>query len=253
MELEIESETDTSAVLPMMKGHIIVENVSFGYEENRDPIIGGLSFEALPGNVVSVMGRNGTGKTTILKMIKSMYQPTAGTVRIDGFDIRQLNSLELRRQMAYVPQQPDFFPGTIAENLVIGNPMAADEEIEQALRLADAWDDLNALPDGLETMLGRNPFSSSLGARISLARAYLQSASVMLIDELPNAVLNGKAGENLKNYIEQHRGRKTFVIVSYRDDFIKMSDVSVHLRRNAEAWVKTGKDDVSTMSVKGVA
>jgi ABC-type bacteriocin/lantibiotic exporter with double-glycine peptidase domain len=233
--MELETETDdaqAAAVLPALHGRIALENAVLGYEEGADPVIAGLTLHMSPGQIAAVMGRNGTGKTSLLKMVKGMYRPQTGALRIDGFDSRQLDPVMLRRQIAYVPQHAEFFPGTVADNLVIGNPFAALEDIEAALRRADAYDDIMALPKGLATRVGRGLFSAALATKISLARAYLQNAPVLLIDELPNAVMNGAAGRNLKDYLQQTRARRTAIVVTHRSDLIVLCDVTVELSRS---------------------
>jgi ABC-type bacteriocin/lantibiotic exporter with double-glycine peptidase domain len=170
----------------------------------------------------------------MLKLIKALYRAHTGSVQIDGFDIRQLDAPDLRRQIAYIPQNSDFFDSSILENLRIGNPLASEEDIQKALQLADVWDEICAMPEGLNTIIGRHgnkKLPSSLATRLSIARAYLHPAPILLIDELPNAVLSSRAGQNLKEYLARIKGKRTCIMVSYRDDFIKMADIFVSLRR----------------------
>lgn len=234
MDIETEAEEAKSfSRLPSIKGAVSFHNVSFRYNEDGDQTFSNLSFEAKPGDLLAVTGSNGSGKATILKLIKSLHRPHTGTVRIDGFDIRQLDAPSLRRQIAYVPKTPHFFSGTVVENMRISNPLASEEDVIKALELADAWNDVKRMPNGLHTIIGSEgevPLTSNLAARLSLSRAYLNPASILLIDELPNTLLTSKTGKNLKEYLVRAKGKRTVILCTYREDFMKISDTIVWLR-----------------------
>ncbi len=235
MDIDTEAmEAQTAARLPKMAGRVSFKNVNMRYSEDADPVFTDVTFEAKPGDFVVVSGDNGSGKTTMLKLIKGLYKASHGSVQIDGFDIRQLDAPDLRRQIAYIPQHSDFFQSTISENLRIGNPLASDDDIQKALQLADVWNEVAAMPEGLNTIIGRygnNTLPSNLATRLSIARAYLHTAPIMLIDELPNALLSSHAGKNLKEYLARVKGKRTCIMVSYREDFISMADMSISLHR----------------------
>lgn len=224
----------TRARLPRMRGSVEFHHAELRYQEDGDRVFSDLTFEARPGDMVAITGENGAGKTSILKLIKGLYRPQSGAVRVDGFDIRQLDAADLRRQIAYVPQQPDFFNGTIAENLRIGNPLASIADIEKSLVLADAWGQVCALEKGIDTPIARHEgvaLSSSLLFRLSLARAYLHAAPILLIDEVPNALFSGHTGRNLKDYLAQIKGKRTVFMITYREDVMRMADIVITLRR----------------------
>ena len=234
--MDIDTEADEArsfAKLPHIKGDIVFENVSFRHEENKEVLFNDLSFTAKIGDVVAITGSNGTGKATLLKIIKSLCHPNSGTVRIDGFDVRQLDAPHLRKQIAYVPKTPNFFKGSIIDNIRLGNPLASKEDVIKSLDLADAWNDIQKMPDGLDTIIGSNgtiKISSSFATRLSLARAYLHPAAIMLIDELPNTLLTGVAGKKLKDYIARAKGKRTIILCTYREDYMRLSDTIVWLR-----------------------
>lgn len=234
MDIETEREEARSySRLPKLKGEVSFHNVSFKYNDDTDAVFNNLNFEASPGDLVVITGSNGSGKASILKLIKSLHRSTSGTVRIDGFDIRQLDAPHLRRQIAYVPKQPHFFNGSIIDNLRMSNPMASEQDVIKALELADAWDDISRFEQGLNTIIGshgNSKLTTSLATRLSLARAYLHPASILLIDELPNALLSSKTGENLKNYLARAKGKRTIIFCTYRKDFMKLADTVVWLR-----------------------
>lgn len=243
MDIETEEmEAKTRARLPRIRGGIAFSHVELRYQEDSDRVFGDLDFDAQAGGMVAITGENGSGKTSLLKLIKGLYRPQTGSVRIDGFDIRQLDAADLRRQIAYVPQQPDFFKGTIAENLRIGNPLASYADIEQALTLADAREEIAALENGIETIITRHGASSlspGLLFRLSLARAYLHTAPILLLDEVPNALYSGKAGRNLKDYLAQIKGKRTVFMITYRDDIMRMADKVITLRRGEMPHIAT--------------
>ena len=224
----------TSSVLTSIKGNVIFNAVSLKYQESGENVFSNISFEAKAGDFVIVTGENGAGKSSLLKIIKGLYKPSAGSVLIDGFDIRQLDALSLRKQIAYIPQQYDFFQGSIMENLRLCNPMATQEEIEAALDLADASEEIRFLPEGLHTQVSRysiHTLPGNLALRLSLARLYLHTAPILLIDEISNLILSGKAGRNLKEYLVRNKGKRTCMMVTYREDFLKMADTMILLRR----------------------
>lgn len=241
MDIDTEAtESKSYARLTKMKGGVEFNQVRMRYKENSDLVFEDVTFKMNPGDFVVISGDNGSGKTTLLKMIKGMYGAEHGAVRIDGFDIRQLDASNLRRQIAYVPQQPDFFKGRIIDNLRIGNPLATLEDAKQALILADAWEEIEELPEQIFTEIKSNSekiLPSSLSVKLSLARAYLHSASLILIDELPNTLMRGKTGENLKKYIEAGKGKRTCLMVSYNKEFVELADFVVMLRRSEKPIV----------------
>lgn len=235
MDIETEHQTAKFAsVLPAIKGHVVFTNVALKYGDDADPVLSNIDFEARAGDLVAITGENGAGKSSLLKMIKGLYRPTAGSVLIDGFDIRQLDAPAFRKQIAYVPQQPDFFDGTIIDNMRLCNPIASLEDINAALDLADAQDDIARLSNGLNTRIGRYSAATlpgNLALRLSLARLYLHTAPVLLLDEVPNVLLTGRAGKNLKDYLARNKGSRTCFLITYRDDFLRMADTVILLRR----------------------
>lgn len=241
MDLDTEAmEAHGAARLPALRGRVGFTNATLRYGEDADPVFSELSFEANPGELVVITGDNGAGKTSLLKLVKGLYQAAGGSVQIDGFDIRQLDAPDLRRQIAYVPQAPDFFYGTILDNLRLSNGLADTAAVEAALLQADAWQEVLALPNGLETLIGRQGERSlplALTTKLSLARAYLNPAPLLLIDELPNVLLSGRTGKNLRDYLVDIHGRRTVLLVTYRDDFMALADRVVILRRDEAPWV----------------
>ncbi len=234
MDIETEAEEAKSfARLPVLKGEIGFFNVRFRPSDDADDLFSNLSFEIKAGELAIITGDNGTGKAAVLHLIKALYWPSDGVVRIDGFDIRQLDAPYLRQQIAYVPRRPSFFEGSVLENMRYSNPLANEDNVRKALEQADALYDVENLPEGIHTVIGSHGLTnltSSLATRLSLARAYLHPSSILLIDELPNTLLSGTAGKKLKEYLARAKGKRTVIMCTYREDYMKMASSIVWLR-----------------------
>jgi len=207
-------------------GNIRLTNVGLRYAIDVEPVFVGLDLEAKAGEVIAITGSNGSGKSSLLKLINGLYQPQTGTIRIDGVNIRQLNPIELRSYICYLSQVPNFFEGTIKENLLFANPLATDQEIMSAIEKATGLPELKNMEKGVDTIIyGHNPpIPSSYNYVLNLARAILKKSNIILLDELPNASLNEDIGLAYKKLIEDAKGKKTVFFVSQRDDFIKIAD-----------------------------
>ncbi len=207
-------------------GRIGFQRVSMRYHGMYTPALMGVSFEIEPGKVVAVVGRNGSGKSTILKLILGLYQPQAGSIRIDDRDIRQINPIELRKSIAYLPQTPELFYGSIAQNLRLANPAATYQEIEAATKQAGIYKRIMELPEKFDTPIrdfSSKQLASSFLQELCLARAYLKQASILLLDE-PANVLDREADERLMQSINEMRGKTTVVIVTHRPSHLRMVD-----------------------------
>lgn len=215
-------------------GHVTFNNVGLRYPGDVNPVFAGLTFNVKPGEVVLITGDNGSGKTSLLKMIMGMYAPQAGTIQVDSHDIRQFDPQELRRHIAYISQYPHFFEGTIEANLRLASPLATDKEIQMALKQANVWDDVQQLPKGMQSLLGTENatyISTNMAFRLCLARAYLHKAPILLIDELPNSLMNDATGQELfDSLLRMKRGRTVFM-VTYRNDLMAVADQIIVLRR----------------------
>ncbi|GEO80895.1 peptidase domain-containing ABC transporter [Pararhodospirillum oryzae] len=213
------------------KGKITFSRVSHRYSSEADPALVGVTFEAQPGEVVAVVGPNGAGKSTVLKLILGMYHPQAGNVRIDNIDIRQIEPLELRQSIGYVPQTPALFHGTVAQNLRLAAPTATDDDILWACDQADCLKEIEALPEGINTRVGdgaRERLSASLVQRLCLARAYVQRSPIMLFDEPVNG-LDFAGDRAFMKTVEAMRGHATVFLVTHRPSHLRLADQIVVL------------------------
>lgn len=207
------------------RGLIEFQRVSFRYNTYCDPALVGVDFRINPGEVVAISGANGSGKSTLMKLILGMYQPQAGSILIDSVDIRQIDPLELRRMVAYAPQESQFFRATIAQNLRFAQPDATDDELVGALEMAGALGQIQALPGGLEFRIGDNTheISGSLKQKLMLARIYLTRASIILFDE-PGSGLDEAGDACFMEVIQALKGHATVLFSSHRPSHIRLAD-----------------------------
>ncbi|MBF0422440.1 MAG: ATP-binding cassette domain-containing protein [Magnetococcales bacterium] len=209
-----------------LQGFVSFVRVSIRYTPESEPSLMGVSFDIKPGTVVAVIGRNGSGKSTVVKLIAGLYQPQAGSIRIDGQDIRQMNMIELRHALAYVPQRCSLFYGTIKQNLLLSHATATDEDVERACRMADVYDEIMALPQKFWTRVGdqkATSLPSSMIQKLSLARAYLKPSRIMLFDE-PANTLDWEGDQAFMKVVRSLRGQRTMFIVTHRPSHIRMAD-----------------------------
>jgi ATP-binding cassette subfamily C protein/ATP-binding cassette subfamily C protein LapB len=215
-----------------LHGVIRLDRVSYRYGPDQDPALLGISMALAPGEILAVAGGTGAGKSTLLKLIAGMYRPQAGTLSMNGIDIRQLNAAQLRRSVSYVPQQISLFHGTIAQNLRLNNPLADDEDLRRAADEAGILEDILALPDGFETRVGDNRtqrFTPGFMTGLALARALVRDAPLLLLDE-PGASLDEPSDRLLMDRMQRLRGRRTIIMVTHRPSHIRLADKAVYLQ-----------------------
>jgi subfamily B ATP-binding cassette protein MsbA len=199
--------------LPVVNGHVRVNHVTFAYDP-RQPVLTDLSFEAKPGELVALVGPTGSGKTTLINLLHRFYDPTEGSVSIDGYDLRAVRLESLYRQIALVPQDMILFGGSIMDNIRYGRETATDEEVIAASRAANAHDFISAMPDGYRTIVGEKGVNLSGGQRqrLAIARAVLKNPRMLILDEATSA-LDSESERLVQDALERlMAGRTTFVI-----------------------------------------
>ena len=214
------------APLRNIKGGLEFNRVSVRYTNDSDPALVGVSFIIKPGEVVAICGRNGSGKSTVLKLLMGLYSAQAGSIRIDNTDLRQIDPLELRHAISYVPQLCNLFHGTVAQNLRLADATASSADIRWACEMADMWDEIESLPNGLDTRIGDNAsehLPTSFVQKLSLARAYLKRSPLMLFDEPVNG-LDFDGDRSFMRAVEHFRGQSTILMVTHRPSHLKMAD-----------------------------
>lgn len=218
-------EVSASPVSRNLEGRIEFARVSFRYSMNVDPAILGVEFKVQPGELVAITGANGSGKSTLLKLLMGMYSPQAGSILIDGVDIRQIDPLELRRLIGYAPQDTQFFRATIAQNLRLARPDATDDDIYQVLDMSGALEAVLALPKGINYRFGdnTNELPSTLKQKLLLARTYITRAPIMVFDE-PGSGLDIEGDHKFVETLKSLRGNTTVLFISHRPSHIRLAD-----------------------------
>jgi ATP-binding cassette subfamily B protein len=210
-------EPDTLADAPDAKvavdlrGEVEFVKVSFAYHPGR-PVLQGVSFRAEAGETIAIVGESGSGKTTAMKLLQRLYDPTSGSVRVDGIDLRHYEQRSLRRQIAAVLQEAEPLSGTIRDNIAFGWPEATDRDVQRAARAANAHDFILSLPEGYATRLGERGSRLSVGQRqrIALARALLRNPAILILEEIAST-LDADSMLLLDEALAL-RGRTTFII-----------------------------------------
>ncbi|MCP5066949.1 MAG: ATP-binding cassette domain-containing protein, partial [bacterium] len=207
-------------------GEITFSRVSLRYTPNGEPALLGVGLQIEPGEIVAIAGANGSGKSSILKLIAGLYQAQAGALLIDGIDIRQLDMAELRGAVAYVPQTCTLFHGTIAQNLRLANPTASDADLTRAAVDAGLMEEILTLPDGFDTRITdqvQRQLPKGFKQKLMLARAYVKDVPIYLLDEPANN-LDWEGDQALMRKLQQLRGRATVFVVTHRPSHMRIAD-----------------------------
>ena len=200
-----------------------VENVTFAY--GAEPVLDGISLDIPEGSVVGIVGRSGSGKSTLLKLLMRFWKANAGSVRISGTDVSDINTSDLRDMEGFVTQETHLFHDSIRNNLRIAKLDATDEEIEAACKKASVHDFIMSLPQGYDTPVGESGDTLSGGERqrLGLARAFLHDAPLLLLDE-PTSNLDSLNEAVVLKALHEERSGKTVVLVSHRQSTMQVAD-----------------------------
>lgn len=223
---EVEERAGAVA-LPRVRGEVVFEGVNFRYPgvERPDPVLRGVSLSVAAGETLALVGRSGAGKSTLVSLLPRFYDVSAGAIRIDGHDVRDLKLVSLRDCFGIVPQDPLLFSGTIFENLRYGNPEATEAEILMAARSANAAEFMDRLPDGYATTVGERGVRLSGGQRqrIAIARAFLRNPPILILDEATSALDSESEGLIHEALRRLMAGRTTFLI-AHRLSTVRQAD-----------------------------
>jgi ATP-binding cassette subfamily B protein len=217
-------EDPHASELETTRGEVAYENVSFSYHGRRHTLHE-VSFQALPGQRIAIVGPTGAGKTTLASLLVRFYDPGAGRILIDGVDIRLLKLNSLRDQISVVLQEPLLFSGTIAENIRYGRLEASLEEVADAARAAGAHDFIEQLPQGYDTQLGERGAQLSGGERqrICVARAFIRDAPILILDE-PTSSIDSKTEAIILDSLERLMVGRTSFMIAHRLSTIRHAD-----------------------------
>ncbi len=208
------SDAPDAVDLPPIEGRVEFRDVTFRYFDSSDPVLDGVSFVAEPGQTVALLGATGSGKTTIINLIPRFYDPSAGAILIDGYDVRQVKLESLRSQIGIVLQETTLFSGTIRDNIAFGRPDASMDEIIAAAQAAAAHDFIMDFPQGYDTPVGERGTTLSGGQkqRIAIARALLLDPRLLILDDSTSSVDLVTEYRIQKALDHLMKGRTSFVI-----------------------------------------
>jgi ABC-type bacteriocin/lantibiotic exporter with double-glycine peptidase domain len=228
-ELEKENTEDLKLAEEMLEkarengASIVANNLSYSYADSDKLVLNDISFSALPGETIAFVGPSGEGKTTILRLILGLVNKTEGELKLQVDNFGELSvSPATRRFCSYVPQENAVFSGTVAENLRIVNPNATDEELKNALKIADALEFIEKLPKGIDSVIGERGVNFSEGQvqRLSIARAVLCQAPLLIMDEATSS-LDSDTEERVLENLMKSNGNQTRVITTHRPSMLK--------------------------------
>jgi len=217
-------EAPDAVVLPKIRGEVVFSGVSFAYPKG-EVVLSDINLHVQPGEIVALVGPSGAGKTSLVNLIPRFYDPLAGSIFIDGHDIRKIRLSSLREQIGLVPQDPILFGVSIKENISYGRVGATDEEIVAAAKAANAHDFIMKFPDGYDTVLGERGLTVSGGERqrIAVARALLRNPSILILDEATSA-LDVKSEQLVQEALERLMKGRTAFIIAHRLSTIQFAD-----------------------------
>ncbi|MGW0648863.1 thiol reductant ABC exporter subunit CydD [Streptomyces umbrinus] len=223
-----EPTSGTGAVPP--SGGVRFDGVTVRFPGRSSDAVSDVSFEVAPGETVALVGPSGVGKSTLLNVLLGFVEPTSGRVRVGGADLTETSLEEWRSQVAWVPQRPHLYAGSVAENVRLARPDADDSAVRRALSDAGALEFVDALPEGVRTVLGEEGAGLSAGQRqrLALARAFLADRPVLLLDE-PTASLDGATEAEVVEAVRRLAVGRTVLLVVHRPALLDVADRVVRL------------------------
>ena len=242
--LEIESgvrDLPRAKRAPRFKGEIEFEKVSFGYD-TKTTVLHDISLKIKSGQVAALVGPSGTGKTTIISLLPRFYDPTSGTIKIDGKNIREFTLKSLREQMSFVLQETLLFRAPVWQNIAYGKPDAKRDVIVQAAKVANAHEFIEKMPEGYDTMIGERGTTLSGGQRqrIAIARAVIRDTPLLILDE-PTTGLDSSSEEAVIEALERLMKNRTTIVIAHHLGTIRNADV-IFVVRETEL-VESGTHD----------
>jgi ATP-binding cassette subfamily C protein LapB len=226
MELEQERPSDKKFLnVDKLRGEVNFKKVDFNYPQAEFLALADVSFHINAGDRVGVIGRLGSGKSTIAKLIMNLYRPAKGRVEVDGVDLAQLNPADLRRHIGVVTQDQTLFYGTLRENIVMGVPHIEENAMLKAVHLSGVMDFVNSHPDGLDMQVGERGQMLSGGQRqcILLARAFLLDPPILLFDE-PTSAMDNSSEQRFMQRLKEILPGKTLIFITHKTSLLNLVD-----------------------------
>lgn len=233
--------------LPEARGEVALRDVTFGYDADK-PVLHDIDLTIAAGTTVALVGATGAGKSTVIKLLARFYDPQAGEVLVDGFDLRHVTQRSLREQLAVVPQEAFLFSGSVLENIRFARPSAGDDEVKRVARIVGVHDFVEGLPDGYDTDVREGGSGLSTGQRqlISFARALLADPRILILDEATSSV-DAESERRIERAMEVLFSGRTSVIVAHRlstvryaDEIVVVDDGRIVERGTHDELVATG-------------
>ena len=208
------------------RGEVAFEDVGFAYETRADaPVVEGVSFSVAAGETVAIVGPSGAGKSTLFHLLLRFYDPSSGTIRVDGVELTRADPAQIRARMAIVPQETAIFAASIGDNIRFGRLDASDEDVRAAARAARVDEFVDPLPEGFDTLVGERGVTLSGGQRqrIAIARAILKDAPILLLDEATSA-LDAESEKAVQEALEVLMQGRTTLVIAHRLATVKKAD-----------------------------
>jgi ATP-binding cassette subfamily C protein LapB len=208
-----------------VEGAVTITNASLTYPDQKEAVIKQLNLKVAAGEKIAIVGKIGSGKTSLLRLIAGLYDPSEGSVKIDNSDITHLHPDDLRKHIGVVMQTPMLFSGTLKENLLMGNPDATDDEVVEAAKIANVDEIASNLPDGYETVLAEGGRQLSGGQRqaICIARAFVGDPKIIILDE-PSSAMDNFSEQQLLNDLKGLLVDKTLILITHRGTLLSLVD-----------------------------
>jgi len=245
-EVEVHDTNNLPAI--HFNGNIAYENVHFEYPTRPDvPVLQGLTFDVQAGQKVALVGTSGAGKSTIVSLLLQFYDISQGDIKVDGKSIYDYDLSAFRQNIAIVPQEVLLFGGTIRENIRYGKPDAADDEIIEAARQANALDFIQSFPEGLDTIVGERGIKLSGGQRqrIAIARAILKDPVILLLDEATSS-LDAESEKMVQDALNTLMEGRTSIIIAHRLATIRDVDC-IYVIENGKIIEQGTHEELSTL------
>ncbi len=229
-EPTIQDDDRTDPSIEQIEGRIAFRQVSFRYEDDEPLVLDDISFDLPAGGTLGIVGRTGSGKSTLVEMIPRLIEPDEGLIEVDGHDLRQIPLKTLRESIGYVPQDVFLFSDTVANNIAFGVTDADESAIREAADEAELLDNVQDFPDGFDTYVGERGITLSGGQkqRTSIARALIRDPEILIFDDSLSAVDTATERDILR-HLRARQGKHTLVIVSHRISAVQEADLVIVL------------------------
>ncbi|MCH9025390.1 MAG: ABC transporter ATP-binding protein [candidate division Zixibacteria bacterium] len=235
-------DNGTKIIGPDVKAQLSFESVHFAFPDSRNPILNNINFEINAGQTVALVGRVGSGKTWLINLVPRLVDPTEGSVKLDGRDLREYKLEELRRIVGYVPQEPALFSDSVKNNITFGRQGISDTLLEWAIDISQLKDDIASFPDGIDTAIGTRGMAISGGQkqRLALARALVGKPRILILDDCTSA-LDSATEAALWERLNQVMPDMTAMLITHRPDTLQSVDM-IYVFENGRI-IETGKHD----------